>query len=171
MRRVGILKLLIGAGLIINALGQIFAHQTWWFIQNVNLIFHEAGHVVFMFFGNFMHTFGGSLLEMLIPSLVTLHFYRSKQLFSAACTSWWMATAFLSVSIYAGDARERLLPLITRDISTHDWFNILVSFNLLEYDDLIGYIFWCLSLLSVGLIVYFLYRDEQVTACIQKLNI
>ena len=162
MKSVGIIKLLIGIGLIVNALGQIFSHHTWWFIQNVNLIFHEAGHVIFMFFGDFMHIFGGSFLEMLIPSLITFHFFRTRQIFSAACTSWWMATAFLSVSIYASDAQERTLPLITRDVSTHDWFNILVSFGLLKYDDLFGYFFWCLSLLSVGLMVYFLSKDKQV---------
>lgn len=151
-----------------NALGQIFSNQSWWFIQNVNLVFHEAGHVIFMFFGQFLHTLGGSLLEILVPSLVTLHFYRSKQFFSAACTSWWMATAFLSVSVYASDAQARLLPLITNDVSTHDWYNLLQRAGLLRYDDVFGYIFILCALASVFLIGYFLIKDKDVASFLKQ---
>lgn len=163
MKWKAIIKLSVGAILTISALEQILSHETWWFIQNVNLIFHEAGHVLFMFFGEFLHILGGSLLEILIPSLVTLHFFRTKQPFSAACTSWWMATAFLSVSIYASDAQERELPLITRDIDTHDWFNILQPLGLLKNDYIFGYFFLLGSLASIGLLLYLLSRDNDIT--------
>ena len=155
-------KIVIGLFLTFNALSQISAHKTWWFIQNVNLIFHEAGHVLFMPFGNFMTTLGGSLLEILIPFSITAYFYFTRQYFSASCTSWWLATAFLSVSIYASDAQERFLPLITRDIFTHDWFNILSELGLLKYDDLFGYFFWCGSILSVGILIFTLSKDTGV---------
>lgn len=141
---------------------QILNHETWWFIQNVNLIFHEAGHVLFMFFGETLHILGGSLVEILIPILVTIHFIHSKQIFSAACTCWWSSTAFLSVSIYASDAQERVLPLITNDVSTHDWFNLLLKFNLLKYDDLVGFVFFCSSLVSVSLLILLILRDKDV---------
>lgn len=170
MKHVAVIKLTVGTILIINALQQVLAYKTWWFIQNVNLIFHEAGHVLFMFFGEFMHILGGSLLEILIPLLVTIHFVRSKQLFSAGCTSWWMATAFLSVSIYASDANERLLPLITRDVSTHDWYNLLLMFNLLKYDDLFGYLFILGSLMSIALIGYFLSKDKDIKYFLSQVN-
>lgn len=162
MKTVGVLKVIIGFFLSISAIKQVFEHETWWFIQNVNLIFHEAGHVIFMFFGETLNIFGGSLLEILIPILVTIHFYQSGQFFSASCTSWWMATAFLSVAIYAGDAQERLLPLITRDVSTHDWYNLLLKYNLLKYDDWFGYLFTLCALASVFLLGYFLSKDKQV---------
>lgn len=162
MKWVAVVKLLIGVSLAVNALSQIFKQETWWFIQNINLVFHEAGHVLFIFFGNFLYTLGGSLLEIIVPCLVTLHFARSRQFFSAAVTSWWMATAFLSVSIYASDAKSRLLPLITGDTATHDWYNLLHDLNLLEFADVFGYIFTIFALASVALIWHLLSKDPQI---------
>lgn len=168
MNKTAIVKLLVGIMLVWSALAQILTHQTWWFIQNVNLIFHEAGHVLFMFFGRTLQILGGSLLEIFIPLSITLYFRATRQLFSAAVTSWWLATAFLSVSIYASDAEERLLPLITRDVSTHDWYNLLLHFGILHYDDVIGYLFWCLSLLSVVLLIFFIMNDPAVRGVLAK---
>lgn len=158
------LRVGIGIALVISALIQLFNRQTWWFIQNVNLIFHEAGHVVFYFFGEFLSILGGSLLEMLVPLLVVVHFVRTQQNFSAAVACWWLATALLSVSIYASDAQERQLPLITNDVSTHDWFNLLSILDLLKYDDLIGYVFFCGSLVAVGGIVFFMSKDKVIAS-------
>ena len=162
MSPVAITKVVVGTLLAYSALAQIFSKETWWFIQNVNLIFHEAGHVLFMFFGRFLHILGGSLLEIVIPLLITLYFIGKRELFSAVVTSWWLATAFLRVSIYASDARERTLPLITNDVTTHDWHNLLSSLNLLAYDNVVGYVFWCCSLLSVGLLIFLLTKDKHV---------
>lgn len=158
----GYVKFIIGTLLAVNALVQIFQNKTWWFIQNVNLIFHEAGHIIFMFFGDFMSILGGSLLEILIPLIVTLHFFFTKQFFSAAFSSWWLSTAFLSVSIYASDAEERFLPLLGGDSVLHDWFYILSQLNLLEHDDLFGYFFWLCAFLSVVLLIFFLSKDKDI---------
>lgn len=148
--------------LTVNAFSQLFSHQTWWFIQNVNLIFHEAGHVVLMFFGNLLHVLGGTIFEIGVPAIVIVHFARSKQWFSAAFASWWLSTAFLSVSIYASDARERVLSLITNDVSTHDWYNLLSMLGILKYDDIVGGFFWACSLLSIVLMWWLLYQDQDV---------
>jgi len=43
-------------------------------LHGVNLIFHEAGHVVFRPFGRFMTILGGSLLQILVPLVVMLVF-------------------------------------------------------------------------------------------------
>jgi hypothetical protein len=114
------LKLFSGLLLGLSTLVQLIQFETWWFIQNVNLIFHEAGHVIFSLFGNFFGLIGGSLLEALIPLIVTIHFLKKKQYFSTAFGFWWLSTALLSISIYASDAKERLLPLITGDVASHD---------------------------------------------------
>ena len=37
------------------------------FIHGIDLIFHEAGHVIFGFFGQFLAVLGGSLMQVLIP--------------------------------------------------------------------------------------------------------
>ena len=38
------------------------------FLHLINLPFHEAGHVLFSPFGEFMTTLGGSLMQVLVPS-------------------------------------------------------------------------------------------------------
>jgi hypothetical protein len=168
MKGVAVLKIVTGVALAINALQQLFSHQTWWFIQNVNLIFHEAGHVLFMFFGRFLHILGGSLLEILIPLLITFYFAAKRQFFSATCTSWWLATAFLSVSIYAADARERALPLLGGGNVGHDWFNLLTILGWLQHDDLVGYMFWLLSLISIAILVFLLTKDKDIKSLLNS---
>ncbi|PYM31744.1 MAG: zinc ribbon domain-containing protein, partial [Candidatus Rokuibacteriota bacterium] len=39
------------------------------FLHGVNLIFHEAGHVIFGFLGEFIAVAGGSLNQVLIPAI------------------------------------------------------------------------------------------------------
>ena len=40
----------------------------WRMIDGFNLVMHEAGHVLFMFFGEFMTILGGSLFQVLAPA-------------------------------------------------------------------------------------------------------
>ena len=155
-------KLLLGALLGISGMTQLLQVKTWWFIQNVNLIFHEAGHIIFGLFGDFLGLIGGSLLEILIPLLVTVQFLRQRHFFSTAFGCWWLSTALLSVSIYAADAQARILPLITNDVTTHDWYNILGQLGLLHYDYLFGAFFWILSALSICSLFYFLLKDPDI---------
>ena len=75
------IKITIGALLACNALSQLFTHTTWWFIQNVNLIFHEAGHMFLMFFGDTLHTLGGSIFEIGVPLTIMLYFCHTTILF------------------------------------------------------------------------------------------
>jgi hypothetical protein len=39
------------------------------FLHGVNLVFHEAGHVIFGFLGEFIAVAGGSLNQVLIPAI------------------------------------------------------------------------------------------------------
>lgn len=142
--------------------------EAWGFIQNVNLIFHEAGHIILFWAGDFLSILGGSLLELLVPFIVTIHFFLRQDFFGASFSLWWLANAFLSVSIYAADAQERALPLITRDVSTHDWFNLLNQFHLLKYDDLIGNIFLSLGAMCILLSIYFVFKDQDIRRLLHR---
>lgn len=62
----------------------------------------------------------------------------------------WLGQNALYVSTYAADAQERALPLITQDPSTHDWWMLLRTADLLAYDDTIGFVFLGLALLAFG---------------------
>ena len=44
------------------------------FMHNINLVFHEAGHILFIPFGNFMSVLGGSLGQLIMPLVVMLVF-------------------------------------------------------------------------------------------------
>ena len=104
----------------------------WHFIDGVNLIIHEAGHVVFMPFGEFVTIAGGSLLQLIAPAAFAVYFYRAGQPFSAALVLLWLGQSMLNVSVYAGDALARELPLLGGDDSVHDWNYILERLGLLE---------------------------------------
>lgn len=167
-RGLGFLKLTVGILLAGHAASQLFSREMWWFIGNVNLIFHEAGHMFLMFFGELLMYCGGWLFELGIPLFVTLYFAWKQQFFSAAVTSWWLVTAALSISIYASDARERALPLLGGDSIGHDWYNILSRLGLLRYDDTVGYGFWIFGFGAVIALGWFLSRDLDIRSVIHN---
>jgi hypothetical protein len=101
------------------------------FLHNVNLIFHEAGHVLFMPFGRFLHILGGSLLQILIPAGLCGYFWFTRQPYASAIALWWTGQNFLDVSIYIRDAQERLLPLLGGEAVLHDWHFLLLDLRLL----------------------------------------
>lgn len=58
------------------------------FMHMINLIFHEAGHVIFRMFGNFMSILGGSLLKLLVPVIFLFSFIKRKDTFAASIMLW-----------------------------------------------------------------------------------
>lgn len=109
----------------------------WSFLNNVNLIFHEAGHLIFMLFGDFVMTLGGSLFECLLPCLLTIPFFISRNYFGVSFCLCWLSVALFDTSLYIGDAQERSLPLLGGNTS-HDWNYLLNELGLLAQDDLIA---------------------------------
>ena len=81
------------------------------FIHGVDLVFHEAGHVIFGLFGELVAVLGGSLNQVLIPLIATVAFLRTRQWGSAAVTLWWTGQSLTDVAIYAADGRAKALPL------------------------------------------------------------
>jgi len=43
-----------------------FDPYQWHFIDGVNLLIHEAGHIIFMPFGEFISIAGGSLFQLIV---------------------------------------------------------------------------------------------------------
>lgn len=141
---------------------RLYTDSTYWSLINyVNLIFHEAGHVFLSFFGSFLHILGGTLFEIGIPVLITSYFLYQRKYFSAGFGAWWSATALLGVSIYAGDAQARILPLLGGDSVGHDWFNLLTMLGILQHDQFVAGIFFTISLIILALAGYFFYLDYK----------
>jgi hypothetical protein len=112
------------------------------FMHLVNLPFHEAGHIFFGMFGQFIMVLGGSLTQCLVPLICLLTFLvKTKDPFAASVSLWWLGENLIDLGPYINDARALKLILLGgvtgRDVEDyHDWEFILRKLGLLEYDHL-----------------------------------
>ncbi len=103
----------------------------------MNLVFHEAGHLIFGFFGQFIAVLGGSLNQVLIPAICVGAFLRTRQYASAAVALFWTGQSLADVAVYAADGRAMALPLLAEGL-IHDWNYLLGTTGLLQRAELIG---------------------------------
>lgn len=110
------------------------------FMHQVNLPFHEFGHIAFRPFGRTMMYLGGSLMQVLVPlALVVLFVLKYRNTFAASVALWWTAQSLMDVAPYIADATAMELMLIGGKTGweapgRHDWQQILGEFNRLEWD-------------------------------------
>jgi hypothetical protein len=123
---------------------------TYRFLDRVDLVFHEAGHVIFGFFGEFIGVLGGSLMQVLIAAIVVVYFFARRQPYSAAITLFWVAQNLFNISVYVKDARTRALPLLGGEDTLHDWGYILGKLNMLLWDRAIGNLIYAIGLLALA---------------------
>jgi len=117
--------------------GSFMIHGVDWeyiggsFMHNINLAFHEFGHVLFMPFGHFMMILGGSLFQIMMPLIALFSFsLQMRDNFAAAIMLWWTGQSFIDVAPYIADAKYRALPLIRgMGEESHDWGNLLTMLN------------------------------------------
>ncbi len=82
-------------------------------LSRVNLVFHEAGHIIFQVLGQFMATLGGSLLQVLVPLICLVTFLtRHLNPFGASVTLWWMGHSLIDLAPYINDARAQQMILL-----------------------------------------------------------
>ena len=105
----------------------------WHLIDGVNLLIHEAGHIIFSALGEFLMIAGGSLLQIIMPAIFVGYFSYQRQLFSAALVLFWVGESILNVSVYAGDSLALQLPLLGGPDTVHDWNYLLSSTGLLQH--------------------------------------
>jgi hypothetical protein len=103
----------------------------WHFLDNVNLVIHEAGHIVFMPFGEFVMIAGGSLFQVIVPLVFCGYFFWRGQYYAGCLTAFWPGESILNVSVYARDAVEMQLPLLGGQDSIHDWNYMLDRLGML----------------------------------------
>jgi hypothetical protein len=120
-------------------------------VDGANFILHEAGHLIFMFFGEFLAVLGGSLNQVLIPAIFTAYFFRQRQHGSACATLFWTGQSLTGVAIYAADAQTLRLPLHGSDGSAgaaiHDWHRLLHWMGLLQRSKTIGDLMFAMAVL------------------------
>ena len=142
------------------------------FMHDVNLVFHEAGHVIFLPFGRFITVLGGTLNQWLIPAVVLCAFLlKTRDTFGATIGLWWLGQSFMDVAPYINDARAGRLILLGGTTGRdqpgyHDWQNILGDLGWLEYDhaiagmiDAVGVVLILLSFLWGAYVLYLQYKN------------
>jgi hypothetical protein len=103
----------------------LFDKSRWVFLDNVNLLLHEAGHFLFRWFGAGMSALGGTLHQLLWPALFTVYFaWWRKDRFAAFVCAWWFGENLQQIAVYMRDAIDMGLPLVGGEV--HDW-NFLFS--------------------------------------------
>ncbi|MGH9577070.1 MAG: hypothetical protein ACRD3R_06500, partial [Terriglobales bacterium] len=96
------------------------------FIDNVNLIVHEAGHLLTGWTENVLFTvWGGTLLQWLVPLALAATFFVRRHTTGFAFCLFVFFENFLYTSVYMADARALDLPLVSvgesdPDANMHD---------------------------------------------------
>jgi hypothetical protein len=115
-------------------------------VHYVDLVFHEAGHLIFGVFGQFMGALGGSLNQVLMPAICTGYFLWHRQPAAASVALFWTGENLVDVAIYAADGRDMKLPLLAEGL-THDWNWILSELSLRDRADAVGRAVFALGVL------------------------
>jgi hypothetical protein len=123
------------------------------FLDRVDLVPHEAGHLLFSWFGEFIMVLGGTIGQLFVPVAFGVYFYLRREKFSTSVVLFWLGQNFINISRYVKDAQAMNLPLVSLGggDSIHDWNYILLKLNLLRHDQATGNI-----LLGLGLLIMLL---------------
>ncbi len=105
-------------------------------IDSVDLAIHEAGHVFFGPFGEFVGFLGGTLFQLIVPLTFFGYFVHRRNWYAGSVLLWWMAQNLWNISVYVKDARALELPLVGG--GEHDWAYLLGELGLLHRDQGIG---------------------------------
>jgi len=129
---------LLSASIASNRVGESFLHL-------INLPFHEAGHVLFRPFGQFLGSLGGTLGQFLMPLICAgVLLLQTRDAFGAAVASWWFGENFLDIAPYVADARAGQLALLggntghSAPYGFHDWQYLLTETGLIRQDQLLA---------------------------------
>src|ERR1051325_3741536 len=68
----------------------------WRMIDGVNLVIHEAGHLFFRPFGEFLMIAGGSLFQVIVPVVFAVYFFFNRKYFSCALLFLWVGESLLN---------------------------------------------------------------------------
>jgi len=137
------------------------------FLDRVDLVAHEAGHMLFSWFGETLMIMGGTLGQLFVPTAFTVYFFLRRELFSAAVTLFWIGQNLFNISVYIRDAQDMALPLVSMGggDSIHDWNYMLSGLGLLHYDQAVGTLAYLLGLVviigSVLCCGYLSFQDNQ----------
>ncbi len=128
---------------------------------NVDLIMHEAGHLLFSYTGShFLTILGGTLLQLIVPAALAFQFAYQRQPYGTTFAAFIFFQNFLYIGEYMADARSQGLALVSvgGGEAGHDWHYIFSTLGLLNLDIGIGrltkFFGWIGMFAAVGWLVY-----------------
>lgn len=149
--------LLLVVVLLTDADGYLFL------IDDANLLFHEAGHVIFGIFGRTLGLYGGTLGQLVFPAITAIVFLRQKSLVSFAVSMLWLFENLLNIARYMADARAHVIPLVGS--GDHDWTRIFSNWGVLPYDTTIANVVRVIAWLGlVGTLAFVVFHWKQSRA-------
>lgn len=135
-------KTIIAALFSIYFLWCAYTPENVFFMHLIHLPIHEAGHIFFRIFGEFMGVAGGSLFQVIVPIVFFGYFLWHEKPFSASIVLFWVGSSIIDVYIYANDAQVMQLPLLSgltgAEGGFHDWNYLLSETNLLNQTSFIA---------------------------------
>ncbi|MBL0166661.1 MAG: hypothetical protein IPP85_05655 [Propionivibrio sp.] len=124
------------------------------FMHNILLPIHEAGHVLFLPFGEFLTILGGSFFQLALPLGLAIAFVlRNRDNFAAAVCLWWFGASFLDLAPYVYDALDPQLIMLgghTGEEGPHDWIYLLERFGQLQNAPVWGFVVHKLGALTIS---------------------
>jgi hypothetical protein len=132
-------------------------------LDNVHLVTHEAGHLLFSWLGETPELWGGTILQLLVPALLVAAFVVRRELAGTVFCAVAFFHSLTGVATYMIDALRRELPLVTvgapADEAQHDWVRIFSSLGVLPHAIQIGHTVRMIAWLGlVGTLVWFSVR-------------
>jgi hypothetical protein len=114
------------------------------FMHLILLPIHEAGHVLFIPFGEFFTILGGSLFQLLMPLIVAAAlFWQNRDPVGATLGIWWCGVSLMDLAPYIYDAKNPQLTLLgghTGEDGPHDWIYLLGVFGKIEQAQRYGFV-------------------------------
>ena len=133
--------------------------------HGIDLVIHDAGHAFALFVPSFLYVLAGPALQVMLPAVCALLFFRQRQLGSFAITLFWTGESLSDVAIYLADAKKRALPLLGGDPAGHDWNHLLGLLGLLNWAQTLGKLIFGLGILlitiALGILAHETYRAWQ----------
>jgi hypothetical protein len=107
------------------------------FMHNILLPIHEAGHVLFRPFGEFMTMLGGSLFQLALPFAIGIAFIvKNRDNFGASIAIWWASVSLVDLAPYIYDSLHPQLMLLGgrtgAEDGPHDWIYLFTQLGQLH---------------------------------------
>lgn len=122
------------AALAVVILALVYRGDDSWvpLLDSANLVFHEAGHVVYGVLGDTAQLYGGVLGQLTFPIVVMIVFFIRRDAPSVVVGAIWAAQNLFNIARYMADARAQELPLVGG--GEHDFTNIFTRWGVLHRD-------------------------------------